>query len=741
MALPDAALLDELTTDFQRLKQQKTRKTGGVEARVLSNLAMLSGEQYVNYRNQRLSLEPQDANKLYLVFNLIARRFGKMIGRLGSMNGVYKSVASRKDPKALADQEVVDKLIAALDQKLGQKARTWEILWWMGVGGTAFEYIPWVPNDKADPMPMFGPNGEVMFKDLMSKSVVPEDEMVQMVQAGRPPETFEIYQEIQNTGDVGSEIFGPLNVFVDQGVRSIAELAPDQRVHIARIRTTGWIEENFGITVEPDKNFQIVSTQFDTVGESVGGYYLKDLIPLVQGTAGENDPAQNVVVESYLPNSKLNPAGRYEVWIPGKQVLHSAENPYGRVPIIDYHWQPVTTSFWTGDYITDLIAPQRFLNKRLSQLGEQANASLYSATLLGPNLTDKDIPADYPGVVKNGLNESGVPLVGRLAPPELPTWFMPTIEMIVKLFNDISGGSDLFQESKFPGQLRGPMAVPMLQEILDTEWGQLYEHLGVQMAEAKKMRLERVKQFYPPIRTLNFTDKDSKDEVLTFHTDMVLKNGTTYNIVVDRASLLPELRALKEERVMARLASPLSILYLDERTGRLDKSKIAADLAFGDAGRESREAQYRKLAQQLNELIWQGQPIPPVLPFYDHSVMMEEMESEMATTEFLRSSPQIQQAFIQRWEEHRQYLIQEAQAQQQQMQSGMIQNAVAQATQQAAATAAAEAVHAAIGQVGAQGQMVQSGETQQLVQSAQQQANAQARQAPPPKPQAPPRAA
>lgn len=714
-------VLEELTKDLKRLKLQKARPTGGIESRVLLNLAFLVGEQYTHYKNKQLFIEPQDPNKLYLMFNLIRGRFQKVLGRLGSIGATFKATPSKHDPKALADAQVVDRLIAALDQKLQQKSRLWEILFWMALSGTAFEYTPWIPNDTVESMPQFDEQtGELLFKDLLTGQIVPESAVQAAVQSGsRVQETFDVHEVAVPTGDVGSEIFGPLNVFLDQSVRRIEDLAPDQRVYIARIRTQGWIKENFpDQEVEPDSTFEIVSTTFKQVGDSIGGHFLKDLIPLVQGEVNDDDPKMNVVVESYAPRSQDNPSGRYTIFVPGKVILFDGPNPYGDIPLTDFHWEPVTTSFWTGDYVTDLIAPQRFVNKRLSQLGEQANATLYSQILLGGALDPADISTDSPGAIKNAISDAGAPLVQRLAPPEMPTWYMASVEMVLQLFNDISGGQDLFQQSKFPGQLRGPMAVPMLQEILDSTWGHLYEHLGERLARVKQLRLNLVKSFYPPIRTLHYTDRNMKDEVLDFHTEDILQSGTSYNIVVERGSLLPELRALREARVIERLNSPLSILYLDERTGQLDKSKIASDLQFGDAGRESREAQYRKLAMEIIELLWTGQPGPPTLPFFDHAVMMDELEAAMATTEFLHASPPIQQAFLQKWQEHQQFLQQEAQAQMAAQQQQAIQQAVAQATQQAAAMAAAEAVTSSMSQLSLQSQMVQSGETDQLVRSA-----------------------
>lgn len=706
-------LLGTLKKDFDRLKSQKARPTGGVEGTTLLNISFLEDEQYTRYQGKTLSLEASDANKLRLVFNLIAPRFNKLVGRLSAFNAPFKANPNRKDPQALQEAEIVDRMIKALDEKLDEPSKLRERLYWMGVGGTAFEYVPWIPNATIEPTPQFD-GTTLLFKDLITDEIVPEDVMQQAIETGRPQEQFEIYEEVERVGEVGSEILGPFSVFVDQSAKSIADLAPDQWVHVAMVKTLGWIKENFGVEVKAQKDISLITSRILTEGESTGGMFLKDIIPIVQGSCDEWDPPMAVVVESFQNASSDNPHGRYVCWVPDQMILHEGENPYGEIPLVDFHWSPVTTSFWTKGYVTPLIAPQRFINKRMSQLGEQSNAAIYSQILCAAGIEAPDIPADFPGIIRNSVSDTGALLVQRLPPPEIPHWFLQSIEMAVKMFNDAAGGADLMEDSKFPGQLRGPLAVPMLQEILDTQWGPLFGHLGERLARVKQMRLNRVKQFYPPIRTMHYTDKTQKDEVFTFHTEKVLRSGTNFNVTVERGSILPELRALRESRITERLRGPLAVLYMDERSGKLDKSKIAADLQFGDTGREARESQYRKLAQEISKMLWEGRPVPPVQPFYDHTVMLDELEAEMATTEFLKASPQIQQLFGQRWAEHSQFLQQEAMAQQQAMQSGMIQNAVAQATQQAAAQAAAEAVNSAMSQVHAQ----QAQPTDQYVASA-----------------------
>ena len=699
--------LTEYTEDYDRLRAQKARTVGSVELRILTNLSFASGEHWVGSQNRVLFTRKRDPNKLYLVFNLASQMLYKMMGRLSSIAPVFKARADKQDPESLAKSEVVNKLIRALDEKLDQQSRMWELLWWTAVGGVAFEYIPWVKDATMEPLPRFDPEtNELLWTDVQSNEVVPESLRQEALQQGAPQERFEVVEDMVLAGDVGSEILSPLQVFVDASVRSIDDLSPDQAVYIAKIRTLGWIEANYDVSKDTVQNIKdatevrILSTDLKQFGDPTGSVHLQDLIPRIQGSRTQNDPDMAVVVERYQPISQKHPRGRYSAFVPGEQLLHDGENPYESIPLVDYHWSPTVSSFWSNDYISDLIAPQRFLNKRLSQLGEQANASIYGDELLGPSLSREDIPADYPAPIENGLNDAGVKMVQRRDPPQLPAWFMQSVDLTLKLMRELAGGIDLFQEQKFPGQLRGPMAVPMLQEIIDTQWGNLYQHLGQRLAKSKEMRINRVKQYYPAFRTLHYTERNMRDEVFMFQTSDILKSGTDFSVTVERGSLIPELRAMREARIREHLQSPLSVLYIDERTGRIDKEKIAADLAMGDIGRENRESQYRKLAMSLVERLWQGQQLPEhiPMPFWNLRVIMDELESQMATTEFLSASPEIQQGFVQFWNKCREILVEASERRQEGANQQQIQGAVAQAAQQAAAKAAAEAIDMAMDQ-------------------------------------------
>jgi hypothetical protein len=162
---------------------------------------------------------------------------------------------------------------------------------------------------------------------------------------------------------------------------------------------------------------------------------------------------------------------------------------------------------------------------------------------------------------------------------------------------------------------------------------------------------------------------------------------------------------------------------MDERTGRIDKEKIAADLDMGDSGREDKETRWRKLGMSLVERLWDGQLIPEHLPmpFWNLRVIMDELESEMATTEFLSASPEIQQNFVAFWNRCRQFLMEASERRQQGANDQQIQGAVAQAAQQAAAKAAAEAIDMAMDQMKASQQLAPQAPAQLAQALAQQQ--------------------
>lgn len=722
----ETKLVSAYVDDWRRLQNQKARQYGGVEARVLTSLCMYFGEHFVQQQGFQLIGRPMtddDKNKLWLVFNMLARAVDRKIGRLWSIDHQFRATPNTLNPVAWDQADIVTKLIKALNRKVKEGNQQWNRLWWLLLGGVVVEHTPWALEVAEEALPEYDPEtGEMLWVDHWNGDAVVSYQIVQAeVLKGAPPERFEPKETVKLVGEVGSEIVTPLNFFIDSSVTSVRALAADQACYVAWVKSKGWISDNFGaekanqIAGSGDLNI-VKTTLMQGNAPVVANMNLQDLIPAIQGSRKVGDPEMCIVLTRYLPRSTQNPNGKRCIFTPEGVLLDETDiKEYEGIPCTDIHWRPNATSFWSADFLTNMIPAQKFLNKRMSQLGESANAQVYEMILLGAGLTREKIPTDYHGVVENAIDENGNPQVQVMQRGNLPGFFNDSIKIVVE-FIETSGSSDLLGQRKFPGQIRGPLAIPMLQELLDSEDGPFYTHLGEQLAEIHQQRVNRVKIFYEPIRTLHYVGNNNKNETLVFHTSNVLRRGWDYNIDIEPSSLLPEISSMREARVMERLQA-MPMLYMNRRTGKIDVSKIASDLKYNDTEREDRESQYRKLARQFIGALWQGEALDPNLPmpFYDHDVMMDEFEAAMCTTEWLDASQPVKRGFVDFYNKCQAFLQKLHDQQQSVMENKMLQNAVAMATQQAAAKAAAEATDAALSQVESQVQANQQNPVAQQV--------------------------
>ncbi|NBT37858.1 MAG: hypothetical protein EBT21_07095, partial [Actinobacteria bacterium] len=427
----EADLVDEYTKDWRRLQNQKARRAGGVEMRVLTNLCMVFGEHFVQQNGFNLVGRPmndEDKNKLFLVFNMIGRATWRKIGRLWSIDNKFKAVPNTLDPAAWDQADVVSKLILALNRKVKEGQQHWNRLFWLLIGGVVIEHTPWMEQVGNESLPEYVDTGQVdelgqPIKELVwldqwqGDAEVPESVVAKMIAAGAPQERFKPKETVQMTGDVGSELYSPLDFFIDASVKRIRDLAGDQACYLAQLKTRGWVEDNFGpeiaAKVQYNGDLNIVRTVIkDGNSPVVANMNLKDLVPAIQGTQMPGDPDMCIVLTRYAPRSVKNPQGSRCMFTPDGAILDKGDlADYPEIPCTDIHWRPNATSFWSSDFITDMVPGQKFLNKRMSQLGEAANAQVYEMISIGGDLKREDIPADYHGIIEGGIDDQGNNLV------------------------------------------------------------------------------------------------------------------------------------------------------------------------------------------------------------------------------------------------------------------------------------------------------------------------------------------
>jgi hypothetical protein len=536
---------------------------------------------------------------------------------------------------------------------------------------------------------------------------VPESLRESMVQSGTPPSQFKLFEQPQRVGEVGSSIFSPLQCFVDHSVLDLRRLPPQRWAGVAQPRTNDWIMANFADTAEFDLetldgrgDVKIVTTTLTQNGPTMAFQNVQQLIPAIQGTLAKDDPDMEVVCDFFQPPSDEFPEGRMVVFIPKKGILLNQEIPYPDFPLTDYHFTPPKTTHWTGGYTEHLIQGNQFLNRRMQQLGEYGNHFIESPYLLGGALTEDDVTGEFPNYIEGGLTPEGQPLVQQAQPPQVPGWFQKSIDHANEFLTDLAGGQDLFGQNKFPGQLRGTFGAPILQEMTDSQFAPFLRHVFTRMAIVKEKRLNIVREFYPPVRTMHITNRDETDEVIEFHKEEIMPAGTSFTFTVLPSTILPEMRGMRELRVAEQVRN-FPMMFQDQEDGRWLTEKIAEALQIPDNTTKDAREKSRKLAQRVIEALKMGQSlqsVPPVTPWQQHGAMLEEFQDFMNESEFWKLDEPTRQNIMQYWSQIAQVLQQKAQqAQQAQQQAGQ-EEIINQAAQQAAIKGATQAVEIQSGQ-------------------------------------------
>ena len=705
--MADDPRLDPFEKEFKLYSGQKRRSTGGVEPRVLQNLAMYVGEQWVwNERGKLRNRNPRrdEAGRITevnLVMNLIAPRQQKITGRLMASSPNYRAFPSTADPAKIAKGEIATSLLRALDQKVDEEYLRWQRWFWMMLGGVAIEHTPWRHDHVIDTVVKRDESGNPIWKHLPTGEEMTNESFQQLTFSPDPqfppqalPEHFELATEVRPIGDVASEVRGPLNVFAPNSIRSINEMPPGQSIMFADVRLLEWVRKTWPDAniseIEKMEDFKIITT---TVSETISftNTSLRDLVPIVQGTAGIDDPDMAVVIERYEPPSTEFPpgwslekgaengpgfvvapdetfanGGRYTVFIPGQTVLRDGEIPYeDGIPAQDFHWDVAAANFWSPDWATGLTGVQKSINTLVSQIRMLGNARIFDPILMEDEVKppNTDSPRYWPGGMRDGQ-----PMAARLGASDIPGSYMKQLDTLVQLFNDIAGGDDLFSEPSFPGQIRGTGAVQQLQEVMDTQWGPKLRHYHDRLGRVKHQRIMRAKQFYPPVRTMRYTDSHGKVETFEFHRDDILRAGVDFTISVEPSSILPETRRERFARVAEILAGPMAGLLADSRQqGQIDWSKVAQMVEWGDVDeRENKLTRDVKFARKVLQSIKEGRPVPPVLPFQNHLIFIDECEMEMNDDDFFTMLSQPTQAAIfDRYQKHQEAMQQQQQQQQQ----------------------------------------------------------------------------
>jgi hypothetical protein len=164
-------------------------------------------------------------------------------------------------------------------------------------------------------------------------------------------------------GEICLELRNPFQIFPDalateEGLESCEHLIEEA------VYSRQWLEDRYG--TEPVQGLSENSDTHTDIAARLPG--MTNSLLEDNGAPGNRGIR---VREFWAPPCSKYPSGKRVVWAQDK-ILYEGSNPYPWLPYSMFTGTPVPGRFWPAAPVTDLISPQTELNKRRSQLAENA---------------------------------------------------------------------------------------------------------------------------------------------------------------------------------------------------------------------------------------------------------------------------------------------------------------------------------------------------------------------------------
>lgn len=543
---------------------------------------------------------------------------------------------------------------------------------WLIVAGSAYtvsridpEGGQWVPETADVPVPILGPNGEMVG---MTPGPVPNVPLTATYQpaVGMTPDGQQIAlpgaePKFRRQGRIAVDVLTPLEVRGEWGPRAWYDKAWHAMDCLYR---PDELEALWGVSVEPtrrtpqdDRIARVLygTGQFGAMSARMGGVSsqdaLRDLIPVRQFwfRPRANDPQ--------LADSPSNPGGRYVV-LAGDRVLHDGPRPIAYPFTSPIHcWDFVFLPGRAGGTTPQeaLNGPQRSSNKARAIVMENANLT-GSPKFVIDEASGLDLSkwTNAPGEGVSANVRQGVPPVQWLTPPSIGESVYATLSQTksdIDLIGNLDGASGKAPTTSASGEL-----VKELRYNEDRYLGPTLRRAVPEFARMFQTWKPMMALIYDRDTVLSMAGSDRIVQTLTVYPEL-FETGTV-NAEPDLDSMLPEGRGERRQRVQWMYengmfgppGSPEAIAQFMERSRFPHDSRT---LVPAHVDWQTAEAENGELALGADP---RG---IPVMPWYDHAVHVAAHERVMKSGEFKKFSPQVRQAFQMHREAHVQILTQQ----------------------------------------------------------------------------------
>lgn len=607
---------------FDKSRQNPSRIT--FESNVVTNTAYALGYDSVYFDSKTRQLRPYSGangypNKSRVHANLILPTIQNRLARLcknppkydvrPNSNGVEDKDAARLTLKVI--NNVWD------SERVNEKRI--ELTMWQQQAGHAWIKVYW---------------------DNMKGRQVPVPEEVDEL-------TGEIIQEasIEYEGDIGIDVCSPLEIYVDNLARNVQEA---NWIGQAKIRKLSYFRDQYGEQ----------GTKVKQEGAWLSS--LQNLIKInnmsAKSLGGQYDAeTENSAIELayYEKPTKKFPKGRMIVMANGVLLAYKSL-PCGEINFVKFDDIKIGGKFFSESLITHLRPLQDQYNRNLRRKAEFINKSLnikFVAAkghgLQEESLTDNTEVLQY-NPVPNAERPTSVPT------PQLPQYVYTDDEKLKSDMSELSGISEI-SKGQLPSASIPALGMQILQEADETRIGIITESNENSWADVGRLIAKYAAEYYTGTRYLKEAGQSGEYTVKEFNGEDL---RDSFDIIVIKGSTIPNSKTLKRQDILNSYQQGL----LGDPADPSLRRKVLSQLEFGDIS-EIWEDQYvddHQIKLSIDQ-IEQGIQ-PPIHPDDNHQAHFDFKNRIRKTDKFMNYAPEIQQIFLADLEQHKKFIVHEAQA-------------------------------------------------------------------------------
>ena len=515
------------TTVWDELYQAGRQTRRRVEPDAYLNLAFYAGKQWTAWDGGRVHEPALEDWREQVVDNRIRPFIRNEIAKMTKTRPKFVGVPNTQSDADVAAARYAEDLLEDTWHRLDLVRKLRAVLLWSRVTPAGFWKVWWDPT--------IGPAREVLtYADG-------HPDAGRSIKDGYGAPITDVAALPEGMGPLAvPKMLAPGDLCIE--VRSFFEIVVDPHAGEEGLGSADWIAEEAVYSKEwVRKHFPGAEAELDFDTTPTAGV-LESRMPL--GGAYEDFIAGGEAKGVAL--RELWSADKHVVWSRNGQVLLDEANPYGILPYVMFSGIPMPGRFWPDSVVTDLRPRQTDLNKRLSQIAENAER-IANPPLMVPSSVGDDFQWNGLAGEIVEFNDTGSPnaMPTFLPVPEVPGYVQTDVDRIVNSMMEISGQHEV-SGAQVPAGVTAASAISLLQEQDDTRLGPDVGDMEKALADAGTIVLLLAKRYFTEQRHLRVAGDDGRWNIVAFTGD---RARGAESIRVQTGSGMPENKAARQAAI------------------------------------------------------------------------------------------------------------------------------------------------------------------------------------------------